>query len=58
MEYRNLGKSGLKVSRLSFGSWLTFGSQIGDTTADELLSYAYEQGINFFDNAEVYAHGR
>jgi voltage-dependent potassium channel beta subunit len=58
MEYRNLGKSGLKVSRLSFGSWLTFGSQVGDTTADELLSYAYEQGINFFDNAEVYAHGR
>jgi voltage-dependent potassium channel beta subunit len=58
MEYRNLGKSGLKVSRLSFGSWLTFGSQIGDTTADELLTYAYEQGINFFDNAEVYAHGR
>lgn len=58
MEYRNLGKSGLKVSRLSFGSWLTFGSQIGDTTADELLSYSYEQGINFFDNAEVYAHGR
>lgn len=58
MEYRNLGKSGLKVSRLSFGSWLTFGSQIGDTTADELLSYAYDQGINFFDNAEVYAFGR
>jgi voltage-dependent potassium channel beta subunit len=58
MEYRNLGKSGLKVSRLSFGSWLTFGSQIGDDTADELLSYAYEQGVNFFDNAEVYAHGR
>ena len=58
MEYRNLGKSGLKVSRLSFGSWLTFGSQIGDNTADNLLNYAYEQGINFFDNAEVYAHGR
>ena len=58
MEYRNLGKSGLKVSRLSFGSWLTFGSQIGDTTADELLTYAYEQGVNFFDNAEVYAHGK
>jgi len=58
MEYRNLGKSGLKVSRLSFGSWLTFGSQIGDNTADDLLSYAYEHGINFFDNAEVYAHGR
>ena len=58
MQYRNLGKSGLKVSRLSFGSWLTFGSQIGDGTADELLSYAYEQGINFFDTADVYAHGR
>lgn len=58
MEYRNLGKSGLKVSRLSFGSWLTFGSQIGDTTADKLLTYAYEQGVNFFDNAEVYAHGK
>ena len=58
MEYRNLGKSGLKVSRLSFGSWLTFGSQIGDTTANELLTYAYEQGVNFFDNAEVYAHGK
>jgi voltage-dependent potassium channel beta subunit len=58
MEYRNLGKSGLKVSRVSFGSWLTFGSQIGDKVANELLTYAYDQGINFFDNAEVYAHGR
>jgi len=58
MEYRNLGKSGLKVSRLSFGSWLTFGSQISDSIADKLLSFAYEQGINFFDNAEVYAQGR
>jgi len=57
MEYRNLGKSGLKVSRLSFGSWLTFGAQIGDNTADNLMSYAYDNGINFFDNAEVYAHG-
>ena len=58
MEYRSLGKSGLKVSRLSFGSWLTFGSQIGDTTAEDLMAYAYDNGINFFDNAEVYAHGR
>lgn len=58
MQYSNLGKSGLKLSRLSFGSWLTFGSQISDGTADELLSYAYEQGVNFFDNAEVYAYGR
>ena len=58
MEYKNLGKSGLKVSRLSFGSWLTFGSQIGDNTADKLLTYAYENGVNFFDNAEVYAYGR
>ena len=58
MEYRNLGKSGLKVSRLSFGSWLTFGSGIKDNTAEDLMSFAYENGINFFDNAEVYAHGK
>ncbi len=58
MEYQNLGKSGLKVSRLSFGSWLTFGSQIGDNVADKLLTYAYDNGVNFFDNAEVYAYGR
>jgi voltage-dependent potassium channel beta subunit len=58
MEYRNLGKSGLKVSRLSFGSWLTFGEGIEDNTAEDLMLYAYENGINFFDNAEVYAHGK
>jgi voltage-dependent potassium channel beta subunit len=58
MEYRRLGKSGLQVSALSFGSWLTFGKQIGDTTADELMSIAYDNGINFFDNAEIYSRGQ
>lgn len=58
MEYRRLGKSGLQISALSFGSWITFGKQIENNTADELLSIAYESGINFFDNAEIYANGR
>jgi voltage-dependent potassium channel beta subunit len=58
MEYRRLGKSGLQVSTLSFGSWITFGKQIGDTSADELLTIAYDNGINFFDNAETYAKGK
>lgn len=58
MEYRRLGKSGLQISTLSFGSWLTFGKQIDDKIADELLSTAYEEGVNFFDNAEVYASGK
>lgn len=58
MEYRRLGKSGLQVSALSFGSWVTFGKQIGDTTASELMSIAYDHGVNFFDNAEIYARGR
>jgi voltage-dependent potassium channel beta subunit len=58
MEYRNLGKSGLKVSELSFGSWITFGNQIEGNTSKELMIMAYEAGINFFDNAEVYAEGR
>ncbi len=58
MEYKNLGRSGLKVSRLSFGSWVTFGHQIQDNTAEELMKIAYDNGINFFDNAEVYAHGK
>ena len=57
MEYRKLGRSGLKVSALSFGSWLTFGKQIGDNTAERLMHYAYDQGIDFFDNAEIYARG-
>lgn len=58
MEYRRLGKSGLKVSELSFGSWVTFGNQIGDNTSEELMKVAYDAGVNFFDNAEVYAAGK
>ena len=58
MEYRRLGKSGLQVSALSFGSWITFGKQIENNTADELMSISYEHGVNFFDNAEIYAAGK
>ncbi|WP_316821189.1 aldo/keto reductase [Pedobacter gandavensis] len=58
MEYRRLGKSGLQVSALSLGSWLTFGQQISDQTADELMGIAYDAGVNFFDNAEGYAAGK
>ena len=57
MEYRNLGRSGLKVSELSFGSWVTFVNQLGLKTATDCMSYAYEHGVNFFDNAEAYASG-
>jgi voltage-dependent potassium channel beta subunit len=58
MEYRRLGKSGLKVSALSFGSWITFGNQIENGIAERLMDIAYDAGVNFFDNAEVYAAGR
>src|SRR5271170_2947295 len=58
MEYRRLGKAGVKVSALSLGSWVTFGQQIGDDVAAELMKTAYDNGINFFDNAEAYAGGR
>jgi len=58
MEYRRLGRSGLQVSTLSFGTWVTFGKQIDDKVADGLLSTAYDAGVNFFDNAEVYARGQ
>ena len=57
MEYRRMGKTGLQLSVLSFGSWVTFHKQIGDSHADELMGIAYDSGINFFDNAEVYALG-
>jgi len=57
MEYKNLGKSGLKVSRLSLGSWLTFGKQIQNNIAEDLMDLAYDKGVNFFDNAEIYAKG-
>ncbi len=58
MEYRKLGKSGLKISELSFGTWITFGKQIENNTADALISTAYEHGVNFFDSAEIYARGK
>jgi voltage-dependent potassium channel beta subunit len=58
MQYRRLGKSGLQVSLLSFGSWVTFGKQIGDNTAEQLMALAYDKGVNFFDNAEIYARGQ
>ena len=58
MEYRRLGKSGLKVSALSFGSWVTFANQIGNSVAESCLKSAYDAGINFFDNAEAYASGQ
>ena len=57
MEYRRMGKTGLQLSVLSFGSWVSFHKQIDDTIADELMGIAYDNGINFFDNAEVYALG-
>jgi voltage-dependent potassium channel beta subunit len=57
MEYRRLGKSGLKVSELSFGSWVTFGNQVDVDKAVECMTVAYDAGVNFFDNAEAYASG-
>ncbi len=57
MEYRYMGKTGLQLSVLSFGSWVSFHKQIDDSVADELMGIAYDNGVNFFDNAEVYALG-
>jgi voltage-dependent potassium channel beta subunit len=57
MEYRRMGKTGLQLSVLSFGSWVSFHKQIDDTIADTLMGMAYDKGVNFFDNAEVYALG-
>ncbi len=57
MRYRRLGTSGLQVSELSLGSWLTFGKQITDAMAEKIMRIAYDNGINFFDNAEIYARG-
>jgi voltage-dependent potassium channel beta subunit len=58
MNYRRLGASGLKVSELSFGSWVTYGNQLGNDLARECMAVAYDAGVNFFDNAEVYAKGQ
>jgi voltage-dependent potassium channel beta subunit len=57
MEYRRLGSSGLKLSALSFGAWVTFGNRVGRSEARNLIALAFDRGINFFDNAETYAAG-
>lgn len=57
MHYRRLGRSGLKVSEISLGSWITFGNQVDEKTASDLIHFAYDHGVNYFDNADVYADG-
>lgn len=58
MNYRRLGRSGLRVSELSFGSWVTYGNQLDGNAARECMAAAYDAGVNFFDNAQVYAAGK
>ncbi len=58
MHYRRLGRSGIKVSEISLGAWITFGNQIDEKAASDLLHAAYDHGINFFDNADIYANGQ
>jgi voltage-dependent potassium channel beta subunit len=58
MEYRHLGKAGVKVSELSLGAWVTYGNQFGLKEAKEIMAAAYDAGVNFFDNAEAYASGQ
>jgi voltage-dependent potassium channel beta subunit len=58
MNYRRLGRSGLKVSELSFGSWVTYGNQLDTKAATECMAAAWDRGVNFFDNAQVYAAGK
>lgn len=58
MHYRRLGRSGLKVSEISLGSWVTIGSQVNEKTSMELVQAAYDQGVNFFDCADMYAEGK
>ncbi len=58
MEYRRLGRSGLQVSQLSLGSWVTYHNQVDTRAARELMAAAFDQGVNFFDNAEAYANGQ
>ena len=58
MEYRRLGRAGIRVSALSFGSWITYGNQVEEKAAMELMSAARDHGVNFFDNAEIYASGK
>jgi aryl-alcohol dehydrogenase-like predicted oxidoreductase len=58
MHYRRLGRSGLKVSEISLGTWITFGNQIDVKMAGDLIHAAYDQGINYFDTADAYANGK
>lgn len=58
MEYRRLGKAGIKLSELSLGAWITYGGQVGEEIAEQCMRAAYEYGVNFFDNAEAYAGGK
>ena len=58
MQYRRLGRSGLKVSALSLGSWVTYGNQMDTASVIECMAAAWDAGVNFFDNAESYANGR
>jgi len=58
MNYRHLGRTGIRVSELSFGSWVTFKNQVDVKDAVEIMAAAYDAGVNFFDNAEVYASGK
>jgi voltage-dependent potassium channel beta subunit len=58
MHYRRLGRSGLKVSEISLGAWVTMGAQIDEKTSSKLIHAAYEKGVNFFDNADAYAQGK
>ncbi len=57
MNYRHLGKAGIKLSELSLGAWVTYGGQVGEEIAEKCMIAAYEAGVNFFDNAEAYASG-
>ena len=57
MEYRHLGRTGLKVSALSLGAWVTYGAQVSEDVAEACMHAAWEHGVNFFDNAEAYASG-
>ena len=58
MEYRRLGKAGIKVSALSLGAWVTYGEQVGEDVAEKCMAAAWEHGVNFFDNAEGYGNGK
>jgi voltage-dependent potassium channel beta subunit len=57
MHYRRLGRSGLKISEISLGAWVTFGGQVDEAISIELIQAAYDAGVNFFDNADIYANG-